>query len=162
MGKTKKTIQQRVAETVLQRPMTFALGRRTYKAAPPTIGTLILVSDMLSRMPDLHLDGADVFRSTLRAAKDSSYLPEICATLILGAKGIDRKEFIWFGRTRLARLTERIRREASPAEVSRAISEIVAGMGVGDFFAISTFLQGLNLTKPTKVENASAPTASGR
>ncbi len=162
MEKTKKTIQQRVAETVLQRPVTLTLGGRTYKAASPTIGTLILVSDLLSHMPELSLDKEDILRSTLRAAKDSGYLPEVCATLILGAKNIDRRRFIWFGRTRLSLLTERIRREASPAEVSLAISEIIAGMGVGDFFAISTFLQGLNLTKPTKVETDSGRTASGR
>ncbi len=151
-------IQKRVSDTILQKPTVIVLAGRRYRVAPPTIATLVLVSGALGQMPDISLDKGDIMGSVLRNAKDCARVADICAVLILGARKAGRRRF-GFGKTEAERLSKRLSERVQPKELSSAVSAIMAGMQIGDFFVLTTFLQGLNTTKPTKV--VTDPTASG-
>lgn len=176
-----KTIEERVADTVLQRPTTVTIGTRTYAVAPPTVGTLIRVSEAISRLPARRLNADNVVGEALAVARSCRPVCHIAALLILGEREADRparpedtdrpaRRRRWPGRlarlvrphaapTRLTALARRIAAEASPAELNVLIGRILQNMEIGDFFALTTFLTEINLLRPTKVE--SATTASG-
>lgn len=158
----KKNIQSRVADTILQRPIDVKLGGRTFHVAQPTIGTLILVSEQIGSMPDMTFDANDVIKSVVGNAKDCRCLVDICALLILGAKQAGKHTWGIIGQTKQERLAKWLYLHSTPKEIGEVISTILSSLGIGDFFAISTFLQGLNLTKPTKVDKTTARIASGR
>ncbi len=166
-----KTIEQRVAETILQKPTEIKVGGKTYTAAPPSIATLILVSEAVSRLPHLKLDDQDIVRETLSVAKDCRILGDIAAILILGARQVneqvikvqtEEKRVLWglFRRKRKTsvitdrktELSKEILEELSPSQMHQLITQLLAGLDLGDFFALTTFLTEVNLMRQTKVE----------
>ena len=52
----KQTIEDKVAKTILQQPEEIKVGDKTYKVAPPSVATLILISGAVSRLPHIHLN----------------------------------------------------------------------------------------------------------
>lgn len=174
-----KTIEQQVAQTVLQQPKEIKIGDKTYKVAPPSLATLILVSEAVSHLPHIKLDDKRVMQEVLSVAKDCRELGDIAAILIIGAKHVNdevkrqqktRKRLLWglFSKTRTETIIE-TRKEAlsrelledvTPSELHSIIAEILLQMEVGDFFGLTTFLTEANLTRQTKVETAQ--TASGQ
>lgn len=156
-----KKIEQKVADTILQKPHKVSIGGRDYLVPPPTIGTLIEVSSMLSEIPQMEFKSDDIIGCVLRYAKDSDKLTDICALLMLGLKKANKRTFGFFGPTRLEYLSKIIKLTATVEETAIAITEIISGLGIKDFFDISIFLQSLNVTKPTKMEKTSQ-TVSGQ
>lgn len=181
------SVEERVADAMLQSPVEIDLAGRHYKAEPPTVATLILVSKEISRLPHLKLDSANVASETLRVARDCESLGRIAAILLLGAKhcnepaetdaeqnkglrrickGLTRL----FGRgsatlsrdgeTRMERLSRTLLETTSPSALNALIGRLLQGMELGDFFALTAFLTEVNLTRPTKAENPT--TAPGR
>ena len=171
----KKNIQEKVAETMLQVPTTVTIGNRKYEVAPPSFGTLMLVSAKLSSVPDIgDLTGEspeDKAKAMLRAAKDFGVLPDLLALLILGSKHINDKEIAVLRRrkrglagllgfredveteeTAYDRLVREIRDEVSPAEMADIIPWLIGSLQLTDFFVLTTFLREINLTEPKKVE----------
>lgn len=168
-----KTIEQQVAETILQRATEVKVGDKTYHVAPPTTATLILVSEAVSQLPHLRLDDKNIVGEVLSVAKDCRVLGDVAAILILGAKGLTdtvkrRKRFAWFSRR--AEVTETIDRKAelsrellenySPSALHNLIASLLSGMDLGDFFGLTTFLTEVNLLRQTKVETET--TVSGQ
>ena len=170
-------IQARVADELLQVPETFSFGGIKYNIAPPTFGTLSRVSAMLARIPaavEIPEKGKE-FETIVASAHKYGIVPRIVAMLILGAKEASkpdkkaRKGFLsslGFGRknrpeiterTKLDALAEKLDLEASPSELKNAIAPLLERLELKDFFVLTTFLQRLNVTKPTKVEEATAP-----
>ena len=43
--------EEKTADALLERSQPFALGGKTYELAPPTLATLILVSEELAKLP---------------------------------------------------------------------------------------------------------------
>lgn len=168
------TIEQKVAKEILQMPEEIKIGGRTYEAAPPSIATLILVSEAISQLPRLELDNDNVATGSLRTAKDCRKIGEILAVLLLGAKHIREGQEMpqgglhrlfrwlsWRGRKdTVEELSGRLLEELSPHELQSLLARLLARMELADFFALTTFLQEVNLTRPTKVVNGT--TASGR
>ena len=87
-----ENIESRVADTVLQRPEEIKIGDRTYTVAPPSVATLILVSEAVSRMPAIDIDRNRIVQGTLAGAKDCRPLGEILAIMILGAKALSGRQ----------------------------------------------------------------------
>lgn len=172
----KSTIETRVAEAILQKPMEVAVGKSTYLVAPPSVATLILASEAVSRLPKGAMDEQRVLEETLAKAEYCRPLGEVAAILILGAKGItetvkvkekQRRRYL-FGlissnvtveveRTidRKAKLADELLENLTPAELNLLISQILKRMQIADFFGLTTFLTGANLLRPTKVEEES-------
>ena len=156
---------------MLQRPKDIIIGGERYKLYPPSIGTLLLVSEKLAQVPaigDLEaLSPSQRATEVLRRAKDYTVLPEILAILILGSKHINdihkvaKKKWRWLGRqkrevSRYDYLVQRIRDEVTPAQLSEMIPFLLGSLQLSDFFVLTTFLQEINLAKPKKVVKTTA------
>jgi hypothetical protein len=149
----KQTAERAVAQAIFQETQTVEVGGKTYEVAPPSIATLIKVSDLVSQMPDVNVNTEDFIGETLRVAKDSRIIGDIIATVILGAKRIrDFKVGVFGGKkTELSELSEALLYEKSPKELSELLADILVNrMDVGFFFRISTSLSAVRITKPTK------------
>ena len=156
-----KTIERRTEEVILQTPRRIAIGRRTYRVAQPTAATLIMLSAEISELPtgmvaDKELD---IFTRTLRYAKDCGGIGRVAAVMMVGAwltqfGGIGRAVCRWRIRCRARRLLANHTSEA----LNQAMTLMMREMQVSDFFALTAFLTGVNITRATKAET----TASGR
>ncbi len=176
------TIEKKVADTILEQPTDFIkVGETEYTIAPPTTGTLILVSGLVSTLPIVKKDADNALYEVLSTAKDLSIIGKIAATLILGAKRIkERRTAIkteaeqytrWSWRKmRTVTMTKTTTSEALEADLLaerlldevdiKTLSDIVVKcLGksqFGDFFVLTTSLSEVNLLKRTKeVETAS-------
>lgn len=174
-----ETIESKAANTILQQPMEINVGARTYHVAPPSVATLILVSEAVSRLPQEELNEENVMEESLSIAKDCRVLGDLAATLILGAKHINdvekrqekrRKRHLWglfhtshtieVRETAKERLSRELLEELTPRELHNTIAQILLKMQVGDFFGLTTFLTKINLLRPKKV--VTEVTASGQ
>lgn len=163
-----KTIEQMVAETVLEKRQKISIGGKQYEIAPPSIATLILVSEAISRLPRQDFNPEKIVQESLNYAKHSRILAEIAAIIILGAQcciGREKdlqKQSKWrflslFRQNRYARnvekLTDEIIFNLSPRELNALFAKILRTMELSDFFGLTTFLTEINLLQQTKVEN---------
>ena len=157
-------METRTAETILQEGQSVKIGDKTYTIAPPTIGTLIRVSEILGRVPELDIDEnvspEERAIQTLRKAQNFGVIPELYATLILGNKRINETEKVrrngrkWGKkeeRKMVDILADQIRDEVSPTELQKTIPFLLSTLQLTDFFVLITFLNEISLTKPTKV-----------
>lgn len=182
----KPTIEQQVAQTLLQQATEVKIGDKTYTAAPPSVATLILVSEAVSRLPQRILDKANIVSECLAVAKDCRFLGDVAAILLLGARHINSQAATpqtapqnpvrrFFSRlfhrqtaqtaeqplTDRQRLANDLLEEMSPAKLHGLIATLLQGMELADFFALTTFLTEVNLTRQTKV-GTSVTTAFGQ
>lgn len=176
----RKTIEEKVADTILQKAGEITIGERTYEIAPPTTATLILASEAVSRMPKTVLDPQKVVEESLSIAKDCKALGEVAAIMILGARNLTEvkkvrekreKRYLWglFKRykwveeeriiDRKAELAQELLYTYSPKTLNMIVGALLHKMEIGDFFGLTTFLIEINLLRPTKVETGA--TASG-
>ena len=168
MNKT-STIESRVAAAILEKPVDeLELDGKVYPIAPPSIATLILVSEIVSALPRVEpVPNEQILHSVLHNAKDFRPLGDLAATLILGAKGLTATETRTVERKRLFGLITMRREETvtidRKAELAKAILENVrpsvlmqvvvrrlTNLEIGDFFGITTSLAAANLLKPTR------------
>lgn len=175
----KKTIEQQVAEAILEKATdTIEIGGTAYQLAPPTTATLIMVSELVAQMPAVNPNPKNVLHETLRTAKDSAVIGRIIATLILGAKRVKENRTIITGTRRkwswrklrfitatetkseLDYVAEAILDETSPATLNKAIGSRLVDMQLADFFGLTTSLSATNILKPTKEVEQTASGAS--
>lgn len=158
----KKTIESKVSDTILQKSEEVPLGEKTYSVKPPTIATLIKVSELISQLPGIPLAADNPALESLAIAKDCKVLGEIIAVLILGhgaqpvTKRIKRPGFLgWLGAKieidadPYKEFGEEILNN-SPSEVEKALIFLLKKMEIGSFFALSTSLIEVNLLKATR------------
>lgn len=169
----KKTIEQRTADTILQRPREVLIGDKTYSAAPPTTATLILVSELVATMPSIKLDPENIVAESLMIAKDCRAIGAMASVLILGEGNLTRIERTkktgipgllgqYEDRTidAQAELASAILQNLSPKQLNDTIVELLKGMEIADFFGLSTSLIEINLTRATR--GVEQMTASGQ
>lgn len=152
------------AQAILQQPQTIHLGGNDYRVAPPTIGTLIAVSEAVAQLPALDLESDNAATTALRAARHARHIATAIATFILGAKAIreaaTRQPCRWLSwlpigrKSPLESLTQTLLDTTSPQELLEALPLILRGMQVQDFFALTAFLTSVNVTKPTNETTA--------
>lgn len=161
MGKFNETIEQRVGRAILQQGDNITVGGKSYKVAPPSVATLILASEAISRLPQVHLDNGKVIEESLSIAKECRIIGDVIAILILGAKRGGGSRLFAFRRRRLAR---RLLENLTPSELHKLTAVLLKDMQIGDFFGLTTFLTEINLMRPTKVveQTASETTAFGQ
>lgn len=158
-------IEERTAETILQQPETVTVGGKEYEVAPPSIATLVLASKYISRLPQVKLDQDNVLGEVLAVAKDCGVIGDILAVLILGAKESEKaadnsRIFRWNVETKRERLAKELLETMKPRDAYSLLAKLVGNLQIADFFGLTTFLIGVNMTKATKVETET--TASGR
>lgn len=163
-----QTIESKVADAILERKIgSVEIDGKTYDIAPPTLATLILVSEMVSTLPVVErVPNNQIVNSVLHYAKDYRKLGDICAVLILGAKNLTqeieethtRRILGLFNRRykakrvidRKAELSRLITENMRPSVVFDVIVKRLQDMEVGSFFSITTSLSDANILKPTK------------
>lgn len=163
------TIEQEVSAAILQKSIaSIEIDGKVYDVAPPSIATLILVSEIVSTLPVVEsVPKEQVLYSVLRHARDFRPLGEIAAVLILGAKGLQGTIDVVEEKTRLwgllrtkkhvsrpvdlkAELADKILNGVRPSVLFKLIVARLNKMEVLDFFAITTSLSEANILRPTK------------
>lgn len=168
-----ETIESRVASAILEKPMAeIEIEGEVYKIASPSIGTLILISEIIATFPVVNqVDREQQLSSVLHFAKDYRKLGEIVAILILGANGliekrkktveITEKRFWGLYRRKKTKeieivvdkkkeLADAIIRTMGAKKLYDTIVQRMSSLEVSYFFAITTSLSEANILKPTK------------
>lgn len=166
---TEQTIESKVASAILERPVaSMELDGVKYDIAPPSIATLILVSEIVSTLPEVKpVSGDRILYSVLHTAKNYRALGDIVAVLILGAKGLTETTTRKVVKSRLfglkkveteetvtidrkAELAKIVLENMRPSVMLNVIVRRLQDLEVGDFFGITTSLNEANILKPTK------------
>ena len=156
-----ETTERKVAKTVLQQAERITVGKKTFTVEQPSVATLILASEAISRLPKARLDSEKIVEESLYIARDCKVIGDIIATFIIGAKK-GRKSGIpaLIHDIRKRRLARMLLEEMTPSELHLLLARLLMRLQIGDFFGLTTFLLEINLIRPTKV--VSETTASGR
>ncbi len=160
-----KTIEQIVADAVMQKPLgTFSFGDREYVIDRPRLATLVEVSALISRIPQVNMNADIENQATevLRVAKDCRILAEIAAVIILGVKHTTEERTIekrrLFGLIKhketvkvnlREELADKLLLEMSPRDLADLISATLHNQQLSVFFGVITSLNEVNLLKPT-------------
>lgn len=153
-------MEEKVAQTLLEEPTTIIIGGEAYKVAPPSIITLVRASKYISKIPADTIDEEHIFGSIVHKAEDYENIAWAVAVILLGNRFTEtarppfwqfwkRKKNITQGEILANKLTK------SPvSEISEAFFKVIGQIDIRSFFAVSTSLKGMMITKPTKeVEN---------
>lgn len=165
------TIESRVAATILERTVsTLEIDGVTYNIAPPTIGTLILASEIVSFFPQIDtVDDKQRIFMALFKAKDFKMLSDLAAVLILGSKRLTEEREVTVEKRHLfglikrkhrvkqtvdlrAELAKKILDNVRPSVLFEVIVKRLRDNDIMTFFAITTSLNAANILKPTKAE----------
>ena len=167
-NREKTTLESHVASAVLERKVgSIVIDGKTYEIAPPTLATLILISELVSTLPVVErVPNNQIVNSVLHYAKDYRKLGDICAVLILGAKNLTQeieethtRRILGLFKRRYttkqtidhkAELSRLITENMRPSVVFNVIVKRLQDMEVGSFFSITTSLSEANILKPTK------------
>ncbi len=136
--------EQKVAETLLELPKAITIGGIDYDIAPPTIGTLAMISAEISKLDG---DATDIQGIIKRAQENVDILTRIGAIIILGAKEVKSK-----GQKELILLADRLSLDASVGEIANLITMALDTLDISGFFVLTTSLKGASILKPTKSE----------
>lgn len=180
MEQNSNELAKKVVDTILQNTNEVVVGDDVYTIAPPSTATLMIVSSLIKRHATVKPDKKeDLWQTVLSYADETEWIGEVVATLILGAKQInkeveeqkvDRKYL--FGLIKRKKVEKKkvklkdklkwqILNEYSPMEVSVLLSYLLSGMQLDHFFELTTFLSEINLMRRTR-EVESETTASGQ
>lgn len=156
-------IESKVAAAILEKKVgTLDIDGKRYEIAPPSIATLILISEVVATLPIVEKVPNDkILYSVLHHAKDFKALGEMAAILILGAKECERSEkkprfyrirhfFGYEYKPSKDELAEIILQNVRPTVLFDVIIQRLKDMEISSFFAITTSLSEANILKPTK------------
>lgn len=172
---TAKTIEQQVADAILQQPVgKVRLRGVDYPVNHPSPATLIMVSALCSDLPPIDGKG-NVLTEVLRTASGCKVVGQIVATLILGAKRIKEgrmvettrrsaKKCFWrrlLGRfDTLSTVTEKVAEidylaeilleDFTPSQLRELAQRLFFYSEVVDFFGLTTSLSVANLLRSTR------------
>ena len=150
-------IESKTAHTVLQDQFKVRVGTEVYRVAPPTLSTLIRVSELIAKLPKE--ENQDVLIWSLDNAKQARVIGDIVATIVLGANSLDKevvrvKSFLGFRYKKKVSLYKEIKEQAIGMEYEPLSNLLVGlfkeGLDVDAFFLLTTFLRGQNILKRTK------------
>ena len=158
------TIENLVASAILEKDIAeMDIDGKVYKIAPPSIATLILVSEIISHFPIVEQDvpKEKVLYYVLHYAKQFSALGELVAKgLVEERVEITEKRYL-FGLIRRkqerkilvdkkAELAKIILENVSPTKLFDIVVKRLNKLEITSFFAITTSLSEANILKPTK------------
>ena len=167
MGK-ENTTEKKVEKAILQKGGKVRIGDREYEYPSPTLGTLYMVSALISDIPEI-TDSKDT-AAVVGSASCARSVARIIATLIIGAKSLKKTEnkpihcllpAIKLKPSPLDALTEAILDACTPRDALNILVELLGESQLPDFFVLTTFLREASLTRPTKVVKTGT-TAPGR
>lgn len=177
-------IEQQAAATILERPIaTVTIAGKPYEVAPPSTATLIMVSSLISELPEIdpNTPDSEILPTILGAAKECGTLGQIAATIILGAKRIKQHPLITVDTYNVVRkwswrrfrrvekvvsspigvferdhIADIILEEMTPAALHEFLMATLSEAHLADFFVLTTSLQAKSLLKKSEVEETTA------
>lgn len=163
------SVQEKVADAILQKPSSIILGGREFFVPSPTYGTLIAVSAIIGKAPySKEIDDNTTVADTIARVSAESYAPEVLATLIMGAKKLNETDGLFKNfkkalkidtNAEYKRLVGFITNEVTVSEIDMALTSIFTSqMDLAFFLKTTHFLKGMSMTNPTKETNQTAPT----
>ena len=183
------SIEQKVADTILENSIgNVVVDGKEYQIQPPTTGTLIMISALISTLPEIKGEPTekDFVAQILGMAKECGALGQIAATLILGAKRIKENPFItistyeyqkkwnWLKFRKIETpkekqmpvserdyLAEQILDNMTPKQLQDLLNGILSEGELANFFVLTTSLQEKSITTPTR-EQTGFPSTSAR
>lgn len=162
-----RTIEQKTSGAILQKPSAVKIGRRTFLFPRATTGTLIEISSIVSTLPVSDVKDAEsenrVISIVLNSAKEYRPIAEAVAVALLGWKRVKRcrRAQMLHLPNRLSWLTSYILDNVTNAELVNIFIRAINMQDIGSFFALTTFLSELRITKQTR-EVETTTTASGQ
>lgn len=172
------TIEQSVADTILGNPMgTATINGKDYRIEQPTTATLIMVSALISQLPEIDPDTPreKIIPTLMTAATDCEPLGRVAATLILGAKRIRQKPIITIDTPTTERrwswrhfrkidkqvtkqtpvfeidyVAQEVLENMNPEQLNEFISNALSEAHLADFFVLTTSLRTKSLLSPTR------------
>jgi len=155
-----KTVESKVAETILQENRKIEVGSHVFNVVRPTTATLIQVSKLTSFLPSVKLDDSNFIYESLSIAENCEVLGAIAATMILGARKqsntLVRKKYglqwlkIGKKEKEIGELADFILYNLTPSELERLIIELLKGLEIQSFFQITVSLLEVNLLRATR------------
>ena len=159
-------MEEQVAQTLLEEPTTVTIGGEAYKVAPPSIFTLVRASKYISKIPTDTISEGNIFGSIIHNAEEYENIAWAISAILLGKKFT---EIVTYPKWQFWRKKNNVTKGEILAkklintpinEVSSAFFKVLGQIDIRAFFVITTSLNGMMITKPTKeVENET--TASG-
>lgn len=162
------TTEKKVERAILQKGGKVRIGDREYEYPSPTLGTLYMVSALISDIPEI-TDSKDT-AAVVGSAFCARSVARIIATLIIGAKSLKMRankpihrllSALKIKPSPLDALTEAILDTCTPRDALSILVELLGESQLPDFFVLTTFLREASLTRPTKVVKTGT-TAPGR
>lgn len=165
-------VEQKTAETILQKPLEVQAGGKTYQVARPTFGTLIEISQYVRKLPNTsEVKKDDLVPYILSiAGENGKIVAKIAALLIIGSKNImyHKKKrlkskflcFKWYENVPVCNvdeLADELMQNASSKEMNNIINQTLGYQEIGFFLSTIISLSAANVLEPTKTE----VTASG-
>lgn len=135
----RKTTEERVADTALHRVVSVSLGGKQIDIPRPTLAVWIELSAIVSRLGEYPND-VSVFG--IIASSDAEVYAEMLSVLACGVRKDNKRE--------REKMAEFIKYHCSVEEVSLAITTTLNECNVGGFFALTTSLREVTITKPTR------------
>lgn len=147
-----KTLEEKVSSLLSDTPESITIGGKTYTIAPPTLAKLARISSEVSKLNIRTIDPERLAQEAIREATHSRQIAECLAVML--EEPPRPKLFKFFPKVGKKRLAEELFHTLTPSQANLLLSHVLQHLELGDFFALSTFLQGINVTHRTKVENS--------
>lgn len=159
----KKTLEEKVAGTVLQESREIDINGRKYAVCPIMAGTLIRISALISQLPETKDDMSyeELLKWALCKAEYLDLFAEIVAVGVLNRKNLEpvyarhNRLYFWKKPAMLflgaKELKEEILYSQSPKQICTLIMDLIGRSELADFFGVMVSLGGVNLLKETKM-----------
>lgn len=149
-------VENRVSETILEKPVTVKVAGRVFNVARPTLATLMEVSRISAKFPsELPSKDVNALQYVLSKARDyGDLIAEVAAVLINGSKP---QKIRWFWRKNKEEdIKAWLINNASCEEICNIVTVALNHQKIGFFLSTFISLSGTSLTKPTKETEATA------
>lgn len=147
-----KTLEEKVSTLLNDTPESITIGGKTYTIAPPTLAKLARISSEVSKLNIHPIDPERLAQGAIKEAIQSRQIAECLAVML--EEPPRAKRFKFFPKVGKKNLAEELFYTLTPSQANLLLSHVLQHLELGDFFALSTFLQGINVTHRTKVENS--------
>ena len=141
------------AEAINNEPVELSIGEDKYLVPRPTLRTMMSASKHIEMLPTINMECDNLAAEMMRCAGSADLIAKIFAVLILGAKP---KYKVWEN-IKLRYLAQKIANKYSIGELFIAYSELTTKvMQIQSFFALTTSLTAVSLTKSKEVVETTA------
>lgn len=159
----KKTVEPKAEESTQAERSEIQIGERKYQIAPASVSTIIEVSELVAKLPQVELDIQRGTFDSLLIAKECKVLGDIVAVLVFGVDRICKEQRTvpskphWWSKETTKTIEVDAKAELAkqalsmgPANLNETIVYLLSKMELNAFFALTSSLIEVNMLRPTK------------